>query len=105
MVVGSSPVAVTQNSDFAPVSSKVFLDILATIECGFTLNRVRDMIKHTVNTLYFCLYLSVDWFINERMYEKFENFSLFKSSQRRFSVTKDLLKNFSLEITCVGASF
>ena len=28
-----------------PVSSKEFLDIQATIECGFTLKRVRDMIR------------------------------------------------------------
>ena len=45
MVVGSSPVAVTENSDFTPASSKKFLDIQATIECGLTLERVRDMIK------------------------------------------------------------
>ena len=32
-------------SDFAPVSSKEFLGIKATIECGFTLKRVRDMIR------------------------------------------------------------
>ena len=43
MVLGSSPVAVTSPSDFAPASSKEFLDIQATIECGFTLKRVRDM--------------------------------------------------------------
>ena len=36
-------VAVTSPSDFAPASSKEFLDIQATIECGFTLKRVRDM--------------------------------------------------------------
>ena len=30
---------------FEPASSKEFLDIQATIECGFTLKRVRDMIK------------------------------------------------------------
>ena len=36
---------VTSPSDFAPASSKEFLDIQATIECGFTLKRVRDMIK------------------------------------------------------------
>ena len=42
---GSNPVAVTSPSDFAPASSKEFLDIQATIECGFTLKRVRDMIK------------------------------------------------------------
>ena len=45
MVVGSSPVAVTLTSDFAPASSKEFLDIQATIECGFTLKRVRGMIR------------------------------------------------------------
>ena len=37
MVVGSSLIIATQTSDFAPVSSKEFLDIQATIECGFTL--------------------------------------------------------------------
>ena len=42
--MGSNPVAVTSPSDFAPASSKEFLDIQATIECGFTLKRVRDMI-------------------------------------------------------------
>ena len=41
----SSPVAVTLPSDFAPASSKEFLDIQATIECGFTLKRVRDMTR------------------------------------------------------------
>ena len=45
MVVGSGPVSVTSTSDFAPVSSKEFLEIQATIECGFTLKRVRDMIR------------------------------------------------------------
>ena len=28
-----------------PVSSKEFLDIQATLECGFTLKRVRDMTR------------------------------------------------------------
>ena len=45
MVLGSSPVAVTSPSDFTPASSKEFLDIQATIECGFTLKRVRDMTR------------------------------------------------------------
>ena len=45
MVLGSSPVAVTSPSDFMPASSKEFLDIQATIECGFTLKHVRDMTK------------------------------------------------------------
>ena len=34
-----------QISDFAPASSKEFLDIQATIECGFTLKRVSDLIR------------------------------------------------------------
>ena len=46
---GSSPVAVTLTSDIAPVSSKEFHDIQATIECRFTLKRVRDMIIITYN--------------------------------------------------------
>ena len=45
VVVGSSPVAVTKTSDIAPDSSKEFLDIQATIECGFTLKGVRDTIR------------------------------------------------------------
>ena len=45
MVLGSSPDAVTSPSDFAPTSSKEFLDIQATIECGFTLKHVRDMTR------------------------------------------------------------
>ena len=32
-------------SDFAPASSKEFLDIQATIECGFTLKNVCDMTR------------------------------------------------------------
>ena len=43
--MGSNQVAVTSPSDFAPASSKEFLDIQATTKCGFTLKRVRDMIK------------------------------------------------------------
>ena len=45
VVLGSNPVAVTSPSDFAPASSKEFLDIQATIECGFTLKCVRDMTR------------------------------------------------------------
>ena len=45
VVLGSSPVAVTSPSDFAPASNKEFLDIHATIECGFPLKRVRDMTR------------------------------------------------------------
>ena len=35
----------------APASSKEFLDIQATIECGFTLKRVRDMTRTYSHTL------------------------------------------------------
>ena len=45
VVVGSSPIAVTKISDFAPALSKELLEIEATIECGFTPKRVRDMIR------------------------------------------------------------
>ena len=45
MVLGSNPVAVSSTSDFTPVSSKDFPDIQATIECGLTLKRVRDMTR------------------------------------------------------------
>ena len=40
-----SSVAVTLTSDFAPVSSKEFLDIQATIVFGFTLKHVQDMTR------------------------------------------------------------
>ena len=45
MVVGLSPLAVIEVSDIAPVSSKEFLEIQTTIQCEFTLKRVRDMIR------------------------------------------------------------
>ena len=45
MALGSSPVAVTSSSNFAPASSKEFVDIQGNIECGFTLKRVRDMTR------------------------------------------------------------
>ena len=45
VVLGLSPVAVTSPSDFAPALSKEFLDIQATIECGFTLKCIRDMTR------------------------------------------------------------
>ena len=49
--MGSSPVAATKASDFTPSSSKEFLEIQATIECRFTMKRVRDMTR-TYNQLY-----------------------------------------------------
>ena len=45
VVLGSDPVAVTSSSNFALASSKKFLDIQVTIDCGFTLKRVRDMTR------------------------------------------------------------
>ena len=48
MAVGSSPVAVSSTSGFATVSSKEFLDIPETIECGFSLELLKDVIEHTV---------------------------------------------------------
>ena len=36
---------VTYTSDMAPVSRKEFIDTQASIECGFTLKHVPDMIK------------------------------------------------------------
>ena len=45
MVLGSSPVAVTYTSDFAPVSRKEILDIEVIIECGLTLKCARDMTR------------------------------------------------------------
>ena len=68
VVVGSSLVAVT--SVFAPSSSKEFLDIQATIEFGFTLKRVRDMIRTCRQELRVCfkrptlkLFRKLDWII------------------------------------------
>ena len=43
--MGSSPVAVTYTWDFALALTKKFPHIEATIECGFTLKRVSDMIR------------------------------------------------------------
>ena len=41
-------------SDFTPPSSKEFLDIQATIECGFTLKRVRG-ITRTYSHSFVCI--------------------------------------------------
>ena len=45
MVLSSSSVAIPWTSEFAPASSKEFLNIQATIECGFTLKHVHDMTR------------------------------------------------------------
>ena len=43
--MGSSPVAVSSTSDFAPALSKEFLDIQATINFAFILKCVPDMTR------------------------------------------------------------
>ena len=42
---GSNRAGVTKTLDFAPAFRKNFPDMQATLECGLTLERVRDMIK------------------------------------------------------------
>ena len=46
--------SVCQMHTIAPALSKEFLDIQATIECGFTLKRVRDMTKTYSHTITIC---------------------------------------------------
>ena len=43
----------TYPSVMMPVSSKEFLDIQATIECGFTLKRICDMVR--TYSHFFCI--------------------------------------------------
>ena len=57
LVVGSSPVAVTETWDIAPVSGKAFLDNQTTTECRFTLNASVTLIK-TRNQVIICLEVS-----------------------------------------------
>ena len=45
VVVGSGQVAVAKPSDFTTNLGKDFVNIQVTIECGFTLKRVRDMTR------------------------------------------------------------
>ena len=58
MVAGSNPITVTYTLDVAPVLSRDFLNIQATIECRFTLKHVSDMIITTVNLKPFCIVLT-----------------------------------------------
>ena len=48
------PLQSSNTSDIEPVSSKAFLDIQATIECGLTLKRVRDMMRTYIQYLIHC---------------------------------------------------
>ena len=61
MVVSSSPIAVTETLDLWPcISSKEFNDNKVTMVCGFTLKRVRDMIKtHRTDKYLQCS--SINW--------------------------------------------
>ena len=43
MVLGSFPVVVIKTSDFAPVLSREIIDILPTVECGFSEKRIGHM--------------------------------------------------------------
>ena len=52
----------------APASSKEFLDIQATVECGLTLKLVRDMIK-TYNQTANCFYFNLNVLKFELQYE------------------------------------
>ena len=45
VLVGWCPVGVTYTLDFAPASKKEFFEIQATLECGFTLKCLREMIR------------------------------------------------------------
>ena len=111
MVLGSSPVPVTQTSDFAPVSSKKFLDIQATIECGFTLKRVRDMTRTYSQCLpvnfpeslncYLCRLLAHDFLcskelINHSPYSETNVFMEFNYFSNLFSLFHDILRAFLL---------
>ena len=61
--MSSNPVAVTYASDIAPVWSKEFLDIQATVKCGFTLKRVSDIIL--TYSIYIVLRISFGLAVND----------------------------------------
>ena len=61
--MGSNPVAVTYPSDIAPVWSKEFLDIQATVKCGFTLKSVSDMVL--TYSIYIVLRISFGLALND----------------------------------------
>ena len=50
-----------------PVSSKEFLDIQGTIECGFALKHVRDMIRFVISISVNPLFLLKSAFLNQFM--------------------------------------
>ena len=89
---------------FRAYLSKKFLGIQATIECGFTLKRVRDMIK-TYNQLLYDLFkqedlnscktsiysLRLDWEIKVKIRRVLSKISkLYENNQYEFAMTKPL---------------
>ena len=77
MVVGLNPIVVTKTSDFVPALRKEFLDIQATIECGFTLKgicdrRIYSYVDHLQNSqqkieaqIYFNITFLTNFILNE----------------------------------------
>ena len=60
-------------SDIASVSSKEFLDIRATIECGFIVKRVRDMIRtysQIILVLQGLFKINVSWRLTNMVFQK-----------------------------------
>ena len=60
--------------DFAPALGKVFLDIQATKECGFTMKHVRDMTR-TFSQLYIIrlnIYMTgLKWLMKQRVFKSY----------------------------------
>ena len=75
-----------KTSDFAPASSKEFLDIQATIECGFTLKCVRDITR-----IYSQLFLVLGQNRDGGVTKKLEHFTL------EFTQKSLLISNFHLQ--------
>ena len=92
--MGSSPVAATSISDFAPASSKEFLDIQATIECGFTLKRVRDMIR-TYNQSSRGYFLEVKLEYPKELHKLHNDYRLAPDKQE---IKKEMLSDYHLKI-------
>ena len=80
MVLGSSPVAGTSPSDFAPDSSKEFLDIQAAIECGFALKRVRDMARTYSHIVLRYFDISISGKLLNDLFRRYTHYSLVKNN-------------------------
>ena len=82
----------TQISDFAPASSKEFLDIQATIEWGFTLKRVRDMIR-TYNQVLNIRKQSIRKILTYENEVKHQIERYLKNPEKQIEYKKDCTKN------------